>query len=68
MSFSPSRSGVRHLGQRVLEPFGAGGDGRERIVDLVHDARGERSDGRELLGLREAVLRLAPLGDVLADR
>ena len=52
---------------RELEALGAGGDRRERIVDLVHDAGGERADRRELLGLREAVLRLAPLGDVLAD-
>jgi hypothetical protein len=33
----------------------------------VHDAGRERAERRELLGLRDAVLGLAPVGDVLAD-
>ena len=34
----------------------------------MHDARGELPDRRELLGLRRALQRALPLGDVLADR
>src|SRR5262249_43386765 len=36
-------------------------------VDLVHDAGRQRTDRRELFGVRETHLRLAPFGDVLAD-
>ena len=36
--------------------LGARADRRQRIVDLVHDAGGERADRGELLGLREALL------------
>jgi hypothetical protein len=42
LSFSP-----------ILEALGARADRRKRIVDLVHDARGQRADRRELFRLRE---------------
>ena len=58
----------RAFGDPELEALGAGADRRQRIVDLVHHARGERADRRELLGLRKARLGLSPLGDVFADR
>src|SRR5205823_3851148 len=48
--------------------LGAGTDGGEWIVDLVHDARGERADRGELFRLSKALLRLAPLGHVFTDR
>jgi hypothetical protein len=47
--------------------LGARRDGRERIVDLVHHAGRQRADGRELLGLRKAILGGAPFGDVFTD-
>ena len=64
---SPSCSAGGGVVQRELEAFRAGGDRGEWIVDLVHDARGERSDRGELLRLSEALLRLAPVRHVLAD-
>ena len=69
MSSGPSVARVqRAFGDPELEALGAGADRRQRIVDLVHHARGERADGRQLLGLRKARFGLAPLGDVFADR
>ena len=47
--------------------FGASTDRREWIVDLVHNAGGERTDRSEFLRLSKAILRLAPFGDVLTD-
>src|SRR5206468_574212 len=47
--------------------LGAGQDRRLRVVDLVHDTRRELPHGGELLRFREALLRLAPLGDVFTD-
>ena len=47
--------------------FGASTDRREWIVDLVHNAGGERTDRGEFLRLSKALLRLAPFGDVLTD-
>src|SRR3712207_7373932 len=43
------------------------GDGGQRVVDLVHHARGELPDRRQLLGLRRPLQRRLPLGHVLAD-
>ena len=67
-----SRASSRRVDRALVEPelqrLGAGADRRERIVDLVHHAGGERADRRQLLRLREALLGLAPLGDVFADR
>src|SRR6184192_1649383 len=47
--------------------FAAGQDRGERVVDLVHDAGRELTYGRQFLGLGQALLGLAPFGDVFAD-
>src|SRR5262249_5793806 len=65
---SEIRGGIeRALHDGQLETLGAGTDGGQRVVDLVHDAGRQRTDRRELFGVRETHLRLAPFGDVLAD-
>src|SRR3954469_25018192 len=56
------------LAQRERERFGAGTDGGEWIVDLVHDARGECTDRRKFLRLSDSLLCLTPLGNVFPDR
>src|SRR5947209_1270309 len=45
----------------------AGEDRRQGVVDLMHHAGRELAHRGELLRLRETLLGLAPLGDVLAD-
>ncbi len=45
----------------------AGADGRQRVVDLVHDAGGKLADGRQLFALHDLPLDPARLGHVLTD-
>src|SRR5687768_5316199 len=57
------RHGDTRCGE-ILHPqrkaFGAGRDGGERVVDLVHDSRGECAYRGELLGLGKTLLGLLP--------
>ena len=55
------------LGDAAVHCRHAGADGRQRIVDLVHDAGRELADGGELLALHDLHLDGAPLGHVLTD-
>src|SRR5205085_8853867 len=50
-----------------LKCFGARGDGRERVVDFVYDARGQTPDGGEPLRPRDGAVRLDARRDVFAD-
>ena len=43
-------------------------DARQRVVDLVNDARGELAECGQLLGVDDLPLELVHLGSVLADR
>src|SRR2546423_14916941 len=65
-----SRAGARPgsaLGGARLKSFGARGDGRERVVDLMHHARGQAPDRRETFGSRDGAVRLDARRDVFAD-
>src|SRR5438094_6387324 len=59
--------GGRELLAAQRQRLAAGEDRSERVVDLVHDTSSELAHRRQLLGLGQALLRLAPLGDVFAD-
>ena len=66
---------LRHLrgvggarGHPAFDGGDTGADGGERIVDLVHHARGQLADRRELLALENLSLDPVPLGHVLAHR
>ena len=39
-------------------------DDAQHVVEVVRDAAGEPADGLELRGVEQALLELAPLGDV----
>jgi hypothetical protein len=58
---------VDALADARLQSLGAGRDGRERVVDLVDDARGEPAHGRQPLGARHRAVGLHARRDVLAD-
>ena len=65
--FDVGARAVDALSDARLQRLGAGRDGRERVVYLVDDARGETPDGRELLGARHGAVGLHARRDVFAD-
>ena len=52
---------------RVLERLGTGGDGRERVVDLVYNARREAADRGQFFGPADRMDCFDASGDVFTD-
>ncbi len=65
--FDLGRRAVDALDDARLKGLGAGGDGRQRVVYLVHDAGRQAPDGRELLRTRHRAVGLDARRDVFAD-
>ena len=61
------RRGAGSSGEVVAEPVGVAEDRGEQVVEVVRDAAGELADRLHLLALSQAVLEIAPLGDVARD-
>ena len=50
--------------ERGAEEIEVADDDAQHVVEVVRDAAGEPADGLELRGVQQALLELAPLGDV----
>src|SRR5262249_37618443 len=58
----------RDVGEAAEESFGAEGDARERVIDLVSDARGEEADADQALRAHQLPAAFVDLPDKVGMR